>query len=423
MPRLDHYSLVRYWIAALACLLPCTASTQIILDVTQTIYFTPGTPRDGYYVGLSTPLASPRQGVTVITLSPAPTAVLEDSSFFEWQTPATDSVHLTYRIVANPLPEWGSPPAVTDTLRELADPATYVLPPLPRTEVGQTALGKAAREDVTATVERLLRVLRRTKAVRDPENFNLEQPLLEDFFRGQTTPRRKHELLSLGLQYHGIAHRLVSGKVLRFGTVLENQLWAEVQVNHRWSRIDLAERDDYLRENSVYLSCSYDYRNFSFTVVGPEVVDWRGEYQETLLKLWDAKDRALAKEDYPLALSYLDTVLQYAPKLLVAVAEKGLVVVQAGDTLTGMKYLQYVLNNAKQDDDKAMAYLQLAKYYALTEDTEQVLQALARSNTFAPLTLQVVYNDLRFTPLLENARLLRRLRDLYPEPTVYTEEE
>ena len=423
MPRPDHCPPPLHWLTALACLLSCIANAQIVLDVTETIYFTPGTPRTDYYVGLSTPLASPRQAVNAITLSPAPTAVLEDSSFFEWQTPTTDSVHLTYRIVATPLPEWGSPPAATDTVRETDDLISYVLPPLPRIEVGKTALGKAAREDARATVERLLKVLRRTKVVRDPENFNLAQPLLEDFFRGQTTPRRKHELLSLGLQYHGIPHRLVSGKVLRFGTVLENQFWAEVQVAGRWSRIDLAERDDYLRENSVYLSCSYDYRNFSFTVLGPEVVDWRGEYQETLLKLWGAKDRALAKEDYALALSYLDTVLQYAPNLLVAVAEKGLVIVQAGDTLTGMKYLQYALNNAKKDDDKATAYLQLAKYYVLIDDTEQAMQAIARSNTFAPITLQVVYNDPRFTPLLKNAKLLRQLRDLYPEPAVYTEEE
>ena len=421
MPRLDHCPPLLHWIAVLACLLPYSTQAQLILDVTETIYFTPGTARTDYYVGLSTPLASPRQAVDAITLSPAPTAVLEDSSFFEWQTPTTDSVHLTYRIVATPLPEWGSTPTTTDTLREMADAASYVLPPLPREEVGKTALGKAARENATATVERLLKVLRRTKVVRDPENFNLAQPLLEDLFRRQTTPRRKHELLSLGLQYLGIPHRLVSGKVLRFGTVLENQLWAEVQVNNRWSRIDLAEHDDYLRENSVYLSCSYDYRNFSFTVLGPEVVDWRGEYEETLLKLWAAKDRALAKEDYPLAISYLDTVLKYAPELLVAVAEKGLVIVQAGDTLTGMKYLQYVLNSAKEDDDKAMAYLQLAKYYALTEQTDQALQALAKSNSFAPFTLQVVYNDLRFTPLLEDPKVLRRLRGLYPEPSVYTE--
>ena len=412
-----------YWITALACLLPYSTQAQVILDITETIYFTPGTPRTDYYVGLSTPLTSPRQAVDAITLSPAPTAVLEDSSFFEWQTPTTDSVHLTYRIVANPLPEWGSTPTRTDTLRDTAESASYVLPPLPREEVGKTALGKAAREDATATVERLLKILRRTKVVRDPENFNLAQPLLEDFYRRQTTPRRKHELLSLGLQYHGIPHRLVSGKVLRFGMVLENQLWAEVQVAGRWNRIDLAEGDDYLRENSVYLSCSYDYRNFSFTVLGPEVVDWRGEYQETLLKLWDAKDRALAQEDYPLALSYLDTVLQYAPDLLVAVAEKGLVIVQAGDTLAGMKYLQYALNMAKKVDDKATAYLQLAKYYALIDDTEQAMQALARSNTFAPITLQVVYNDPRFAPLLEKTKTLRRLRDLYPEPAVYTEEE
>ncbi len=423
MPRPDHRPPLLYWIAALACLIPQLTYAQLVLDVTETIYLTPGTPRSGYYVGLSTPLASLRQAVDAITLSPAPTAVLEDSSFFEWQTPTTDSVHLTYRIVTNPLPEWGSRPTTTDTIRETADLASYVLPALPREEVGKTALGKAARENVTATVERLLKILRRTKVVRDADNFNLAQPLLEDLFRRQTTPRRKHELLSLGLQYHGIPHRLVSGKVLRFGTVLENQLWAEVQVNNRWSRIDLAERDDYLRENSVYLSCSYDYRNFSFTVLGPEVVDWRGEYEETLLKLWDAKDRALAKEDYPLAISYLDTVLRYAPKLLVAVAEKGLVIVQAGDTLGGMKYLQYVLNNATQNDDKATAYLQLAKYYALTDDTDQALQALARSNTFVPITLQVIYNDLRFARLLNNVKILRRLRDLYPEPTVYTEEE
>ena len=421
MPRPDHCPLLLYWITALACLLPYSTHAQLILDVTETIYFTPGTPRTDYYVGLSTPLASPRQAVDAITLSPAPTAVLEDSSFFEWQTPTADSVHLTYRIVANPLPEWGSTPTIPDTLRETADAASYVLPPLAREEVGRTALGKAARENATFTVERLLKVLRRTKVVRDPENFNLAQPLLEDLFRRQTTPRRKHELLSLGLQYHGIPHRLVSGKVLRFGTVLENQLWAEVQVSNRWSRIDLAEQDDYLRENSVYLSCSYDYRNFSFTVLGPEVVDWRGEYRETLLQLWDAKDRALAQEDYPLALSYLDTVLQYAPDLLVAVAEKGLVIVQAGDTLAGMKYLQYALNTAKKDDDKATAYLQLAKYYALIDDTEQAMQALAKSNTLVPFTLQVVYNDLRFAPLLEDRKILRRLRDLYPEPAVYTE--
>ena len=401
------------WIASL---LPLPIHTQVILDVTETIYLTPGSDRSNHYIGISTPLATARQATESVTYSPAPTAILEDSSFYEWQTPATDSVHLTYRIVARPLPEWGSPPAATDTLRETsADAATYLLPPLPREALAKTALGKAARENQTETIDRLLKVLRRTKVVRDPENFNEAQPLLEDFYRGQTTARRKHLLLSLGLQYHGIPHRLVSGKVLRFGTVTENQLWAEVQVNKRWSRIDLAETDDYLRENSVYLSCSYDYRNFSFTVLGPPVVDWRGEYEETLLKLWDAKDSALVNKDYPLALSYLDTILRYAPALLTIVSEKGLVIVQSGKPVEGMKYLQYVLNNVKTEDDKAMAYLQLAKYYALTGASDQAVQAIARSHGYKPFNLELLYSDPRFASLTKDRSVMRELTRSYPE--------
>jgi tetratricopeptide (TPR) repeat protein len=282
-------------------------------------------------------------------------------------------------------------------------------------DLKKSALGDAAaKRDTVTTVNEILRRLRRVKPVRDPERFNLEQPVLEDFYRRQTTPRRLHLLLSMALQYHDIPHRLVAGKILRFETVLENQLWLEVFAGGRWSRIHMVEEDnEYVSDNEVYVSCSYDFRDFTFEVFGSGQVDWDSRYRETLLDFWDKKDTALVEKDYELAIGYLDSMLYYAPKMLVAVAEKGLVIIEAGRPVEGMKYLQFAINNAKTDADRATAYLQLGKYYSMTGNKQEAVKALTRAGRLANLSIQAIYNDHRFKTLREDPQVMRQLELLY----------
>ncbi|WP_238752347.1 tetratricopeptide repeat protein [Neolewinella maritima] len=398
-------------------LLAAAGYGQMIFDVTQTVYFVPRSDRTDYYVSMQLPLIDARQGVEVMEVSPLPTTVAEDGSLYVWDKPMADSIHLTYRIAATPLPEWGSAAVASDTMGErtaaAASTAAYPLPRLVREDVARTALGKAGQRDEATTIYHLLKVLRRVKAVRHPERFDHTQPLLEDTYRRQTTARRKHQLLSLGLQYHGIPHRLVAGKNLRFGVVAENQLWLELFTDGRWSRIDLAEPNEYLRQESTYLPCTYDWQAYTFTLLGPPELDWRGEYEQTLLKLWADQARAVSEGAYPLALSYLDTMLQFAPKMLTVVAEKGLVMTQSGDPIEGVKYLQYALQQAKSREDKAMAFEALAKYYALTNQPEQAVEAIARSHSYSTFKMYMVYEDMRFASLLDNKKVMRKLNGLY----------
>ncbi|PHK97098.1 hypothetical protein CGL56_17620 [Neolewinella marina] len=399
---------------------------QAVYSVRETLLLPDGVTLEGAAVYARLPLSGSGQVVSHVLFSSSPADGSGNS--YRWdldRLPQTDSLRFSYRVSLAPTPAWNRDsldqhprPAFTwpDT-----DDGPYVLPPLVREDVGKTEFSTLTPGDTSlADVDRLIRRLdRRVRTVRSAEGFDYSQPLLEDLFRRRTTARRKHLLLSLGLQHLELPHRVVAGKVLSYGEVRENELWVEIPVNGRWYRVyygDGIDRREWGEpaEPDRFLACSYDWRDFTLEVVNapgmpPVPTTLSGEYSNVVVDFWVAKDEALARQRYAQALVYLDSVLTYLPRSVVAISEVGLVYTQAGRPDDGLPFLQQALRLAATPADQSLAMVQMAKYFSLQRQAEESLQALARAYRLTPVDLSVIYTDPRFQYLARQGNLEQRL--------------
>ncbi len=341
-----------------------------------------------------------------------------------------DTLKVSYRVRPAFIPPWTE--SAMDTLArpffawpEIAEGeevAPYLLPPLVREDIAKTEFNTLDPADTTIRdIDRLIgRLDSRIVTVRDVEKFDYTQPLLEDVFHRRTTPRRKHLLLSLALQYLDIPHRVVAGKVISYGEVLENELWVELPVAGRWYRVyygDGVDRREWMpRENpDIFLACSYDWRDLTLEIVSaagapplPSLLFT--DASNLLLKFWDLKNEALLARRYSRALSMMDSVLVFMPQSVTAVTEKGLVLAEAGRPADGLPFLQLGLQLADTPADQSFALVQLAKFHSLQGKGEEAVETLVRAQQIAPFNFAVVYNDHRFRYLAQQPLLMQQLQ-------------
>ena len=377
-----------------------------------------------------------RDGVTVsVTDFSAPPAMApagEGKREYAWKADdlnGHDSLRIAYRVTMTAVPAWDME-QIRSKGGGFAWPADatgpYALPPLDLENLAKTEFNTLEKSDTSlADIDRLInRLDKRIVTLEDAEALDPRQPLLEDVYRRRTTPRRKHLLLSLALQYLEIPHRLVAGKTVRYGEVYENELWVEVPVGGQFYRVyygdnvDRSEWGDPL-EPDLFLACSYDYRDYTLEVVNapgkPPVPSLLFTTSKNLiLDFWDKKDEALAKKRYSRAVGYMDSLLVHLPGNVTGVTEKGLILTEAGRPEEGIGYLQFGLNNATKAGDKSFALVQIAKYYTLLGQNDEAMEALVRAYQVSPFDTNVLYTDYRFKKLVNDAPVLRKLeRALY----------
>ena len=430
---MEHSANMRHLLFLLTLCFLCPISdgvTQQVYTVTETLLVPDGAQTEGAMCYAKLPREADGQEVSNIMISvPPQRGEGEDLSWTMDALAVSDSLRISYRVKVAPIAFWYLDSLETRQERNYTWPdlapgevvSPYVLPPLVREDVNKTELRNLNPADTSlADLDRLIRRLgRRVKLVRSEDNFDYTQPLLEDLYRRLTTPRRKHLLLSLSLQYLGVPHRVVAGKVLSYGEVRENELWVEIPVGGRYYRVyygDGVDRSEWMppEEADQFLACSFDWRDYTFEVISapgaPTVATTLvSGYQNVVMELWEKKDEALARKRYAQAVAYLDSVLVYMPRSVIAVSEIGLVYAQAGRPEDGLKYIEGARNMAATLQDKSMVELQLAKYYSLLRQPEESLRALARAYRYAPLDLSVIYSDPRFDFLSKQRNLEQRL--------------
>ncbi|WP_116125532.1 tetratricopeptide repeat protein [Lewinella sp. IMCC34183] len=410
------------------CLLCClTLSAQGAYSVKESLFLPLGAEGAGAKVYLKLPLETGKQVVTEIDFSAVPDArpLAGGTREYRWDVTATspDSLAFTYRVRTVPVPVWNS-----DSLRQgrhsitwpagpaPADP--YVLPPLVRADVERTEFSSLDPADTTAAdVDRIIRRLdRRVKTVNSLEDFDYSQPLLKDVFDRRTTPRRKHLLLSLALQYLTIPHRVVSGKVLSYGEVRENELWVEVPVNGNYRRVYYGDGIDRSAwgapdDPDQFLACSYDWRDFTLEVIPaagepPVATTFAGTVSNVVVDLWIAKDKALERSRYAEAVRLLDSALLYLPESEVIIAEIGLVYTRAGRPEDGIRFLQQAMKLAESPAERSVTLLQFARYYSLQKDAEKAYRAIVGAEKLAPIDVySLIYNDPSFAYLVRQGRV------------------
>ncbi len=412
------------------CCLAGPAFTQSIYNVRETLLVPGGVPASGGTIYARLPLTTGGQVVSEVLFSAAAEGSATEG--YRWsirQLTEGDSLRFSYRVKVNPVPAWEADSVLSGPDPDIAwlpvtdaiDAGPYILPPLVRADVEKTELRTLTPADTTVeAIDRLIRRMgRRVKNVRSTDNFDFAQPLLQDLYQRQTTPQRKHLLLSLALQYLDVPHRVVAGKVLSYGEVRENELWVEIPVGDRWRRVyygDGIDRSDWGTpdEPDQFLACAYDWRALTLEVVSPPgnppiPTTLTGRYTNLIVDFWVAKDQALGRKRYAQAVSYLDSVLNYLPRSVVAISELGLVYTEAGRAEEGLKYLQQAIQLAATPADQSTAQLQLGKYYSMQRQAEESLQAVARAYIYSPLDLSVIYTDSRFQYLAQQRNLEFRL--------------
>lgn len=420
---------MRYLFLLLICCAIFQLPAQNALVVTETIFLGEESGRQDPFVRLLLPLDGKLQPVSELQSSTPPSGreMTPDLQVLAWNEAALnaiDSLVVTYRVSPEASPRWNF------NRRDLGDSvgvvtgnnADYPLPTLVRADFERTPYAKLRERDRASVVNKILTTLeKRVKVTDDPANFDVAQPLLQDIHRRLTTERRFPQLVSLMLQYYGIEHRLASGKLLADQHIFENQLWVEIKVDARWQRLPATSDPQYLiyAEDFRYLTCSYDYREYTFELFGLPEAEWRHGYQPLALKLWDEKNAALVAKDYDLALRLIDSVITLSDKSIIAVSEKGLIYTEAGNPMEGMKFLQYTLQSAKNNEERALVVLQMSKFYSLQDQLTEALAALEKSNDFAPLDFSVVFTDPRFKQLREDKMKMQQLRRSHPEMLGY----
>ncbi len=390
---------------------------QAVYNVRETLIMPDGVPATGGTIYARLPLNTGGQEVSQDSFSVSPQGSLEEG--FQWsmdQLRTGDSLRFSYRVRIAPILDWNGDSLLAQPGLSIAwlptadavDAGPYILPPLVRADTEKTDLRTLSPADTTVEeIDRLIRRMgRRIKIVRSLDRFDYGQPLLQDLYQRQTTPPRKHLLLSLALQYLDVPHRVVAGKVLSYGEVRENELWIEIPVGDRWWRVyygDGTDRSEWGApdEPDRFLTCAYDWRALTLEVVSspgsppiPSVLT--GRYDNLIVEFWVKKDQALSRKRYAQAVGYLDSMLTYLPGSVIAISEIGLVYTEAGRAEEGLKYLQEGLRLAANPLDRGTALFQFAKYYSLQRQPDAAVQALARAYTLASFDLSVIYTDPRF---------------------------
>ena len=395
-------------------------AAQDIRSVTQTIVLGKEADRLEPFVRLLLPLQDSRTTVAGFDASIPPSGVDKQNGevTLAWDEASLrdrDSLIITYRLLSRSIPAWPlGDRSLLDSV--VAGSTDYPLPTLSRDDFARTRYAGLREERRGKMVDEIVTTLfRRILITDDPEAFDLTQPLLQDMHRRLTTERRYPLLVSLTLQYYNIAHRLVTGKIIADGEIFENQLWIDVRVGEGWRRLPTSVNPDYLAysESFQFLPCSYDYRRFTFELFGMPTAEWRMTAQSLLLDFWDKKNEALVAKQYPRALAMLDSMLVYAPTMLTVISERGLVLTEAGHPTEGLRYLQYAMKEASKPTDKSQSMLQMARYYALTDDFPQAVRAVREANLIVPLDPDLVYTDLRFRKLLADRASARKINALF----------
>ena len=410
------------------------AQVQTVYAIEETLKLAERVPRQNAMVYLKLPLQTGGQAVSLLRYSGTPVSLPAETGPREYAWRAdevgeSDSLHVTYRIKSSGIPpltaevvdSMGSQHFAWPPLPEGAVQEPYVLPPLIVEDLRKTEFSTIDRADTSLEdISRLInRLDRRILTVRDLDNFDFARPLLEDVYRRRTTPRRKHLLLSLALQYLDIPHRLVAGKIASYGEVRENELWLELALAGRWYRVyygDGVDRSEWGEplDPDAYLACSFDYRDMTLEVVNapgtppvPSILSTQAK--NIIVDFWDRKNEALLAKSYAKAVSLLDSVLMYLPDNIAALTEKGLVLTEAGRSEEGMPYLQHGIRIADNDRDRSFAMVQLAKLYALQRRGEDTMKALVRAYQISPVDLTVLY-DHRFRWFNRQTKLIRQLK-------------
>ena len=411
-----------------------SAQVQTVYAIEETLKLAERVPRQNAMVYLKLPLPTEGQKVSVLKYSGTPVSLPAESGprEYAWRADEVgdhDSLHVTYRILSS-----GIPPLTQEVIDSMGDQAfawpplpkgsvqePYVLPPLIVEDLQKTEFSTIDRADTTLEdVSRLInRLDRRILTIRDLDNFDYARPLLEDVYRRRTTPRRKHLLLSLALQYLDIPHRLVSGKIASYGEVRENELWLEAALAGRWYRVyygDGVDRSEWGEplDPDAYLACSYDYRDMTLAVVNaagtppvPSILTTQAK--NIIVDFWDRKNEALLAKNYAKAVTQLDSILRYLPDNIATLTEKGLVLAEAGRSEEGMPYLQHGIRTADNDLDRSLAMVQLAKLFALQRRGEEAVKALVRAYQISPVDLSILYNDYRFRWFSRQSKWMRQL--------------
>ena len=374
-----------------------------------------------------------RDGVTVSHLKfsapPAMAPAGEGKREYAWKADdlnGHDSLRIAYRATMNTVPVWDEE-EIRSKGGGFAWPAAatgpYALPPLDLENLVKTEFSTLEKGDTSlADIDRLInRLDKRIVTLEDAEALDPRQPLLEDVYRRRTTPRRKHLLLSLALQYLEIPHRLVAGKTVRYGEVYENELWLEIPVGGQFYRVYYGDGIDRSAwgdpiDPDLYLACSYDYRDYTLEVVNapgkPPVPSLLFTNSKNLLiDFWDKKDEALGKKQYSRAVAYMDSLLVYMPGNAIGVTEKGLILTEAGRAEEGLKYLQYALKNATKAEDRSYALQQIAKYHILENRNGEAVNTLVRAYQVAPYNTEMFYTDYRFNKMVRDVDQMRKLKN------------
>ena len=380
-----------------------------LIDVTQVLEV--GHLSPGSRVHLRLPLENGSQQLVSCQSGQAGRLLTDAAGFrsYEWTIGAAtgDTLRLDYRLVLG-----------GKTKQPTGAAADYALPPIPNQFARSGLSAIRAEEDTVATITRILRHLRRrVRVTPNPQRFDYRQSLLQDYHQRLSTTDRRHLLLSLALQDHGIPHRMVAGKWLADGTVYENQLWVEAWVQGIWLRLDLLpnELQRAVKEGASigYLVSTYDWRDASLVAVTPggqsTGVPYASGYSNVVDYFYYKKDVALEQRKYAEAVTFMDSILNYLPGDTDAVGEKGVIYAQAGRPEEGIRYLQYGIRNARTRRDSAAALIHFAKYYSLTGELALAYQALERSHKLVPVQL-VLFYDPRLERLLESKDYHDRLQ-------------
>ncbi|PPK85057.1 hypothetical protein CLV84_1947 [Neolewinella xylanilytica] len=423
------------FLLSLLLLIGVPLTAQNLLSIEETLKFESAISREGAMIYLKLPLEGDGQVVRQLDFSTEPDvsptgAGVREYAWNAGELGAGDSLGISFRVSSAGIPPWTE--ARIDSLEgqsfawpplsEEAVTEPYVLPPLIREDIGKTEFKSLDAADTTLQdIDRLIRRLdRRIRSVRDPENFDQAQPLLEDVFRRRTTARRKPLLLSLALQYLDVPHRIVAGKVVSYGEVRENEVWVEIPVAGEWLRIyygDGVDRSEWGLpiEPDQFLACSYDWRDLTLEIVSapgalPVPSTLSTTAQNLVVSFWDRKNDALLNRQYARAAALMDSVLAYLPESVAATTEKGLVIAQAGRLNEALPFMQSGLEMAKTAGDQSFALVQVAKFYSLQRMGEEAIEALVRAQQLSPFDFSVVYNDPRFQYLARQPSLMQRLQ-------------
>ncbi len=416
-------------------MLASSLTGQASFVVEEKLKFGPRVSRTGAMIFLKLPLEEPGQRTIDISFSTPPlnAPAPREPQEYTWRGDGIgtgDTLQATYKIIAAPKPAWTDD--LLDSLRgkSIGWPALapgeevepYILPPLVREDIGRTEFSTLNRADTSlADINRLIRRLdRRIVTVRDPENFDQAQPLLEDVYRRRTTATRKHLLLSLALQYIEVPHRVVAGKILSYGEVIENQIWVEVPVGGSWYRVfygDGVDRSEWMppETSDLFLACSYDWRDLTLEVLSaagaPPIPSILFTSAESLLfYFWDRKNVALERGQFRRAEAMIDSLLMYTPNSVTAITEKGLILAQAGRPQDGIAYLQLGIRKAELPSEQSFALMQLARYFSLQHNGDDALQAVIRAWQIEPFDRAVLLQDPRFKWLYQQRALMNKLR-------------